>query len=64
MPIRRESDAADLPSLLAVCTLPPLPVLDGYSLRVSHLLRHLAPRWSIILIAPPSGPIAANTSNT
>ena len=42
-----------MPSLLAVCTLPPWPVLNGYSLRVSHLLEHLAAQWSITLIAPP-----------
>jgi glycosyltransferase involved in cell wall biosynthesis len=58
MPIHRETDAAGLPRLLAVCTLPPLPALNGYSLRVSNLLRHLAPRWSITLIAPPSDAIA------
>jgi glycosyltransferase involved in cell wall biosynthesis len=41
-------------SLLAVATLPPWPALNGYTLRVSHLLEHLAERWSITLIAPPS----------
>ena len=46
-----------LPNLLAVCTLPPWPALNGYSLRVSHLLDHLAQRWSISLIAPPSDAI-------
>jgi polysaccharide biosynthesis protein PslH len=45
---------ADRRSLLAVATLPPWPPLNGYSLRVSHLLEHLADRWSITLIAPPS----------
>jgi glycosyltransferase involved in cell wall biosynthesis len=49
--------AATLLSLVAVCTLPPWPALNGYSLRVSHLLQHLAPRWSITLIAPPSDAI-------
>lgn len=48
---------APLPSLLAVCTLPPWPPLNGYSLRVSHLLQYLASRWSITLIAPPSDAI-------
>jgi glycosyltransferase involved in cell wall biosynthesis len=41
------------PSLLAIATLPPWPALNGYTLRVSHLLEHLAKRWSITLIAPP-----------
>ncbi len=41
-------------SLLAVATLPPWPALNGYTLRVSHLLQHLAEHWSITLIAPPS----------
>lgn len=40
-------------SLLAFCTLPPWPVLNGYSLRIAHLLEHLAAQWSITLIAPP-----------
>ena len=42
-----------MPSLLAVCTLPPWPTLNGYSLRVSHLLEHLSAQWPITLIAPP-----------
>jgi glycosyltransferase involved in cell wall biosynthesis len=42
-----------MPSLLAVCTLPPWPVMNGYSLRVSHLLQYLAGRWQITLVAPP-----------
>lgn len=42
-------------ALLAVCTLPPWPVRDGYSLRVFNLLRELAPRWSITLLAPDGG---------
>jgi glycosyltransferase involved in cell wall biosynthesis len=41
-----------VPSLLAVATLPPWPALSGYTLRVSHLLEHLAAQWSITLIAP------------
>lgn len=44
--------------LLAVCTLPPWPVRNGYALRVDGLLRHLACRWSILLLAP-SGATAA-----
>ena len=54
MPTHGETAATPLPSLLAISTLPPWPALNGYSLRVSHLLEHLAPRWSITLIAPPS----------
>jgi glycosyltransferase involved in cell wall biosynthesis len=49
MPIHGEPSA----SLLAICTLPPWPSLNGYSLRVSHLLEQLADRWSVTLIAPP-----------
>jgi glycosyltransferase involved in cell wall biosynthesis len=44
------------PSLLAVCTVAPWPVRNGYSLRVANLLRELAGRWSIVLIAPPAEP--------
>jgi glycosyltransferase involved in cell wall biosynthesis len=40
------------PVLLAVATLPPLPVQDGYALRVSGLLHALAEWWSIVLLAP------------
>lgn len=40
-------------SLLAVCTLPPWPADNGYSLRVSNLLSELGRRWSITLISPP-----------
>lgn len=54
MPTHGETAATPLPSLLAISTLPPWPALNGYSLRVSHLLEQLAPRWSITLIAPPS----------
>jgi glycosyltransferase involved in cell wall biosynthesis len=46
------------PLLLAVCTLPPWPVRNGYALRVANLLRHLAPRWSILLLAPPGAEAA------
>jgi glycosyltransferase involved in cell wall biosynthesis len=38
--------------LLAVCTLPPWPARDGYSLRVGNILRELAARWSIVLVSP------------
>jgi glycosyltransferase involved in cell wall biosynthesis len=57
MPIDSGRTARDRPALLAVCTIAPWPALNGYSLRVSHLLRELAPRWSITLIAPPSDAI-------
>lgn len=40
------------PVLLTVATLPPLPVRNGYALRVSGLLHALAEWWSIVLLAP------------
>src|SRR4051812_20127876 len=40
-------------ALLAVCTLPPVPVVNGYSLRVYNLLRELAREWRVTLVAPP-----------
>lgn len=43
------------PRLLAVCTLPPWPVRDGYSLRVANLLQGLAGRWDVTLLAPGGG---------
>ncbi len=54
MPTLGDPAPASLPALLAVCTLPPWPPLNGYSLRVSHLLQHLASDWSITLVAPTS----------
>jgi glycosyltransferase involved in cell wall biosynthesis len=39
-------------ALLAVCTLPPWPVANGYALRVAHLLAALAASWRITLVAP------------
>jgi len=45
-----------MPRLLAVCTLPPWPVRDGYSLRVANLLRPLARRWEVTLLAPGDPP--------
>ena len=45
-------ETAGRPGLLAVCTLPPWPVRDGYALRVFHLLRELARGWTITLVAP------------
>lgn len=43
---------SDGSALLAVCTLPPCPITNGYSLRVFNLLRELAARWRITLLAP------------
>src|SRR4029077_2823557 len=40
------------PVLLAVATVPPWPICNGYALRVYHLLRELAQAWQIVLIAP------------
>jgi polysaccharide biosynthesis protein PslH len=60
MPTRGETATATLPHLLAVCTLSPWPALNGYTLRVSHLLEHLAERWSITLIAPPCDAVPTN----
>lgn len=40
------------PRLLAVVTVPPVPVQDGLTLRVAHLLRELGQRWDITLVAP------------
>lgn len=45
-----------MPRLLAVCTLPPWPIRDGYSLRVANLLRRLARQWDITLLAPGETP--------
>ena len=45
-----------MPRLLAVCTLPPWPIRDGYSLRVANLLRRLGRRWEITLLAPGRAP--------
>ena len=47
------------PSLLGICTLPPWPVRDGYSLRVFHILRELARSWTITLIAPEQAQLGA-----
>jgi len=40
------------PTLLAICTIAPWPVRDGYSLRVFNLLRELASQWTVTLLAP------------
>jgi glycosyltransferase involved in cell wall biosynthesis len=45
-----------MPRLLAVCTLPPWPIRDGYSLRAANLLARLARRWDITLLAPGDTP--------
>ncbi len=49
-------------TLLAICTLPPWPVTNGYALRVNGLLRALAARWRITLLAPVGrqGPLPAD----
>lgn len=43
---------AKRPRLLAVCTIAPWPVDNGYALRVFNLLRELSDDWDITLIAP------------
>ncbi len=45
-----------MPRLLAVCTLPPWPIRDGYSLRVANLLARLGRRWEVTLLAPGETP--------
>lgn len=40
--------------LLAVCPLDLWPLTDGIVLRVFHLLRNLAERWRVVLVAPDS----------
>jgi len=42
------------PVLLAVATMPPWPITNGYAIRVYHLLRELADQWRIVLVAPPA----------
>lgn len=44
------------PRLLAVSAAAPWPIRHGYSLRVHHLVRELAARWTIRLVAPPVEP--------
>jgi len=51
-----QGGALTLRSLLAISTQPPWPPDNGYALRVANLLEHLAPRWSITLIAPQGAP--------
>lgn len=43
----------ELPRVLAVSALPPWPLHNGYRLRVWELLRELAPRFPVALLAPP-----------
>jgi len=45
-----------MPRLLAVCTLPPWPIRDGYSLRVANLLPRLARQWEVTLLSPGEAP--------
>lgn len=40
--------------LVAVVTVPPFPVDNGFSLRVANVLRELGRRWSITLLTPPA----------
>src|SRR5689334_4607142 len=40
------------PQLLAVVTIPPLPLDNGFSLRVANLLAELGRHWEITLVAP------------
>lgn len=40
------------PRLLAVVTIPPLPLDNGFSLRVANLLAELGRDWEITLVAP------------
>ena len=47
------------PVLLAISPVPPWPVKDGMSLRVSRVLKELASQWSIVLISPAGGESAA-----
>ena len=52
------------PRLLAVATVPPSPVTNGYALRVYHLLVELAAGWEITLVAPAeTGPGAVKGLN-
>ncbi|MFQ5745720.1 MAG: glycosyltransferase [Gemmatimonadota bacterium] len=44
---------SERPRLLAVAAAPPWPIRHGYSLRVHHLVRELATRWNLRLVAPP-----------
>ena len=50
-PVRGGPEVA-LPVLLAVCSVAPWPVANGYALRVYHLLEQLAAMWRIKLVAP------------
>lgn len=40
------------PRLLAVVTIPPLPLDNGFSLRVANVLAELGRQWDITLVAP------------
>ena len=46
------SHTIERPRLVAVAAMPVLPASNGYALRVSNLLRELAARWRVTLVAP------------
>ena len=53
MSVSDEPDtAAERPEILAVSSFPVLPVADGATLRVAEILKGIAPRWRIRLVAP------------
>lgn len=40
------------PTLLAVATIHPLPIINGFTLRVANMLRELGATWAITLVIP------------
>jgi glycosyltransferase involved in cell wall biosynthesis len=51
------------PRLLAVATIPPLPIINGFTLRVANILRELGTYWSITLVAPELPPGSAHPAS-
>jgi glycosyltransferase involved in cell wall biosynthesis len=45
------------PTLLAVATIHPLPIINGFTLRVANMLRELGTYWAITLVIPEPGEI-------